>query len=190
MTFWLPDMHAGTMTPMAVASLATLAGLFIALDARAGDGRLRLAGFGSGPLFAARLAVIGSAVLLTTMASLVVTAAVFDAKQWGLYAGGNLLLGITYALLGVCLGPIFGRVSGVFIAFLVPFLDIGIAQSPMLRTEPAAWARFMPGYGADRVLLDAGLTNRFDQTRPLLLALAWLAALAILARYAVFRRSS
>jgi hypothetical protein len=42
-TFWLPDLHAGTMTPMAVGSLATLAGLFIVLDARAGDGWLRLA---------------------------------------------------------------------------------------------------------------------------------------------------
>jgi hypothetical protein len=182
MTFWLPDMHAGTMTPMAVGSLATLAGLFIVLDARAGDGRLRLAGLGTGPLFAARLAVIGSAVLVTTTASLAVTATVFDAKQWILYAGGNLLLGATYALLGVCLGPVFGRVSGVFIAFLVPFLDIGIAQSPMLRSEPAAWARFMPGYGADRVLLDAGLTARFDQTGPLLLALAWLLALTLVAR--------
>jgi hypothetical protein len=185
MTFWLPDMHAGTTTPMAVGSLATLAGLFIVLDARAGDGRLRLTGFGSGPLFAARLTVIGSAVLVTTAASLVVTATVFDAKQWFVYAGGNLLLGITYALLGVCLGPVFGRVSGVFIAFLVPFLDIGIAQSPMLRSEPAAWARFMPGYGADRVLLDAGLTARFDQTGPLLLALAWLLALTLVARLVV-----
>ena len=186
-TFWLPDMHAGTMTPMAVGSLATLAGLFIVLDARAGDGRLRLAGFGSGSLFAARLAVIGSAVLLTTAASLAVTATVFDARQWIVYAGGNLLLGITYALLGVCLGPVFGRVSGVFIAFLVPFLDIGIAQSPMLRSEPATWARFMPGYGADRVLLDGGLTARFDQTGPLLLALAWLLALTLAARLVVFR---
>jgi hypothetical protein len=185
MTFWLPDMHAGTMTPIAVASLATLAGLFLVLDARAGDVRLRLAGFRSRPLFAARLAVIGSAVLLTTAASLAVTATVFDARQWLVYASGNLLLGLTYALLGICLGPIFGRVSGVFIAFLVPFLDIGIAQSPMLRSEPAAWARYLPGYGADRVLLDGGLTIHFDQTRPLLLALAWLLALTLAARLVI-----
>jgi len=38
----------------------------------------------------------------------------------------------------VLLGPLAGRVSGVFIAFLVPFLDLGIAQSPMLRAEPPA----------------------------------------------------
>ena len=121
--------------------------------------------------------MIGVAVLLVTAASLAVTAMVFDARQWPVYAAGNLLLAATYALIGVCLGPIFGRVSGVFIAFLLPFLDIGIAQSPMLRAEPPSWARALPGYGADRVLLDGGLTTAFDQTGPLLLALAWLAAL-------------
>jgi hypothetical protein len=177
LTFWLPDMHAGTMTPMAIAALSTLAGLFIVLDSRAGDRRLGLAGFRTSALLGARLAVIGCTVLLITAASLAVTAAVFDARQWAVYITGNLLLAVTYALIGVCLGPIFGRVSGVFIAFLVPFLDLGIAQSPMLRTEPPAWARFLPGYGADRVLLDGGLTAAFDQTGSLLLALAWLTAL-------------
>jgi hypothetical protein len=103
------------------------------------------------------------------------------------FAGGNLLLGLIYALLGVCLGPLFGRVSGVFIAFLVPFIDIGITQSPMLRSQPAGWARLLPGYGADRVLLDGGLTTQFDQTGPLLLALAWLVMLAVPIRLVVFR---
>jgi hypothetical protein len=45
LTYWLPDMHAGTMTPIAVASLATLAGLFVVLNARSGDRRLMKAGF-------------------------------------------------------------------------------------------------------------------------------------------------
>jgi quinol-cytochrome oxidoreductase complex cytochrome b subunit len=65
----------------------------------------------------------------------------------------NLLLAGTYALLGVVLGP----VVGVVVASLVPFLDIGMAQSPMLRPEPGT------------------------QTGPLLLALAWLAAVGIAA---------
>ncbi|WP_436498943.1 ABC transporter permease [Actinokineospora sp. HUAS TT18] len=180
-TFWLPDMHAGTMTPIAIASLATLAGLFVILDARTADQRLALAGFRTGALLAARLGVILGAALLVTIASLAVTAMVFDARQWGVYAAGNALLALTYALLGVCLGPVFGRVSGVLIAFLVPFLDIGIAQSPMLRAQPPDWARFLPGYGADRVLLDGGLTETFDETGPLLLGLGWLLALGLLA---------
>lgn len=159
-TFWLPDVHAGTMTPIAIASLAALAGLFIVLDARTGDQRLALAGFRVPALLAARLGVIAAAVLLTTAASLVVTAMVFDARQWG-----------------------------VFIAFLVPFLDLGIGQSPMLRAEPPAWAQALPSYGAYRVLLDGGLTDHFDQTGPLLLGLAWLAVLGVLATV-LFRRTS
>ena len=96
-----------------------------------------------------------------------------------IYAVANFLVAATYAMIGVCLGPVFGRVSGVLIAFLVPVLDLGIAQSPMPRSEPHGWAHFLPGYGADRVLLDGGLTSGFDQTGPLLLALVWLTALTI-----------
>ena len=93
--------------------------------------------------------MIGVAVLVVTGASLAVTATVFGARQWGAYLGGNLLLAATYALLGVCLGPIFGPVGGVH-RVPVPFLDIGIGQSPMLRPAPASWAQVLPGYGADR----------------------------------------
>ncbi len=67
-------------------------------------------------------------------ASLAVTALVFDARQWGVFIAANLMFAATYALLGVCLGPIFGGVSGVFVAFLVRFLDLGIGQSPSARS--------------------------------------------------------
>jgi hypothetical protein len=82
-----------------------------------------------------------------------VTATVFQAHQWALYAAASVLIALTYGLLGVLIGPIFGRVSGVFIAFLVPFLDLGIAQSPMLRLKPAEWAHPLPGYGGVNVNL-------------------------------------
>ena len=58
---------------------------------------------------------------------------------------------------------------------------------PRSAPEPAGWARMLPGYGADRVLLDGGLTAHFDQTGSLLLGLAWLFALAVLAAW-LFRR--
>ncbi|MGH9249618.1 MAG: hypothetical protein ACRD0W_08920 [Acidimicrobiales bacterium] len=66
----------------------------------------------------------------------------------------------------------------MFIAFLIPFLDIGIGQSPMLRGEPAGWATYLPGYGGSRLFIDGALTAGFDETRALLIALGWLAALA------------
>jgi len=70
----------------------------------------------------------------------------------------------------------FGRVGGVFVAFLLPFLDIGIVQSPMPHPEPTTWSQLLPGYGGSRVLLDAALTNHFDETRALLIGSAWLVA--------------
>src|SRR6266702_1003853 len=114
------DIHAGTMTPIAIGSLAALAGLFVAVDARAGDQRLVLAGVRAGVVLVARLAVIGLAGLLATAVSLAVAAAVFDARQWAVYAAANLLIAVTYGLVGVLIGSVFGRVSGVFVAFLVP----------------------------------------------------------------------
>ncbi|GAA3164252.1 hypothetical protein GCM10010531_15560 [Blastococcus jejuensis] len=180
LTFRLPDVHAGTMTPIAVGSLSALAGLFIALDARAGDQRLILSGYGRGSLLTARMLVIALAVLLVSVVSLSVTAAVFNAQQWTVYIGATLLLGATYGLVGVAIGFLLGRVAGVFVAFLVPFLDLGIGQSPMLRSEPPRRAEFMPGYGASRMLLDGGLTRTFDRFGSLLIALAWLGGLTLI----------
>ena len=88
---------------------------------------------------------------------------------------------MTYALIGVIIGPLLGKVAGVFVAFLIPFLDLGIIQSPMLRPEPQEWARFLPGYGVTKVLFDTGLTAHFDETGALLMGFAWLIGLLILA---------
>jgi hypothetical protein len=177
--FNMADVHGATMAPIAVASLAALVGLFSMLDSRDGDRRAALAGLRAGTLLAARLGVLTVAALTATAVSLVATALVFDATNWPLYAAANVLIAFTYALVGALLAPIFGRVGGVFIAFLLPFLDIGVTQSPMLNPEPTALARLLPGYGGSRILLDGALTIGFDEARPLLIGLGWLAALAL-----------
>ena len=118
-------------------------------------------------------------VMAATAVSLATTALVFHPSRWFTYAAANLLLGFTYALIGALLAPVFGRVGGVFIAFLLPFLDLGITQSPMLHAEPTTFSRLLPGYGGSRVLLDGALTSTFDQTQPLLIGVAWLVALVL-----------
>jgi hypothetical protein len=173
--------HGGTMAPMAVASLAALAGIFIVLDARSADQRLAIAGQRGGVVMATRLGTVLVAALVATAASLAVVAVVFQPHQWGAYAAGNVLAATTYALIGVLLGPIFGKVSGAFMAFLIPFLDLGIGQSPMLQGEPAAWARYLPGYGSVRVLLDGALTSGFDELGSLVLSLGWIVGLTVAA---------
>jgi hypothetical protein len=169
--------HGATMAPMAVASLAALAGIFIVLDAKSADERLALAGQRRWVVMATRLGMVLLAALAATAASMAVVAAVFQPPQWGTYAAGNVLAATTYALIGVLLGPVFGKVSGVFMAFLLPFLDLGIAQSPMLQGQPAEWARYLPGYGSVRVLIDGALTSGFDEVGSLALALGWIVGL-------------
>jgi hypothetical protein len=178
-TFGMPEVHGATMAPIAVPSLAALVGLFAVADSRDGDRRSALAGMRVGALLCARLGVIALAALTATGVSLAATAVVFHASNWPIYAAANLLLAFTYALIGALLAPIVGRVGGVFLAFLIPFLDIGIAQSPMLHPSPTTLSRLLPGYGGSRVLLDGALTTGFDETRPLLIGLVWLTGLAI-----------
>ena len=175
------EMHAGTMAPVAVASLAALVGIFIVLDARAADRRLTLSGQRPAVLLTTRLTMALAAAAVATAVSLAVTATVFDAGNWGVYIGGNALLAVTYALIGVLLGPVFGRVSGTFMAFLLPFLDLAIGQSPMLRGEPASWATWLPGYGGTRVMIDGALTTGFDEASSLAIGLGWISVLLLAA---------
>lgn len=179
-SFPMPDVHGATMAPIAIASLAALIGLFALLDSRESDRRTVLAGLRPGALFSARLAVLAVMVVVASVVALATTALVFQPARWATYAAANLLLGFTYALIGALLAPIFGRVGGVFVAFLLPFLDIGITQSPMLHPEPTAFSTFLPGYGGSRVLLDGALTPSFDETRPLFIGLAWLISLTVI----------
>jgi hypothetical protein len=71
----------------------------------------------------------------------------------------------------------------------VPFLDLGIAQDPMLYPSPPTGAHILPGYGGFRILTSAILTGSFSQARPLLIALTWLAAATAAAAAVVFRRN-
>jgi len=115
-----------------------------------------------------------------TAVSLAAAALVFDAVRWPTYAAANVLIAFTYASVGALLAPVFGRVGGVFVAFLLPLLDIGIVQSPMLNPEPTTLSRLLPGYGGSRILLDGALTASFDETAPLLIGLAWLTVPALI----------
>jgi hypothetical protein len=179
--FWFPEVHAGAMAPIGIGALAALVGMFVVVDAAGGDRRLRLAGYRISVVLAARLGVVAVAAIIITAATMAVTATVFDAKQWPAYIGTNLLIAAIYALIGVVIGPLLGKVAGVFVAFLIPFLDLGIIQSPMLRPVPQQWAQFLPGYGVTRVLFDTSLTTGFDVIGSLLLGLGWLASLLLVA---------
>lgn len=178
-TLSLIDLHGATMVPIAVASLAALIGLFGVLQSRDGDRRAALAGMRTGALLSSRLGILTVFTLVATGVSLATSALIFSPVQWAGYAGANVLIALTYGLIGALLGPIFGSVGGVFVAFMLAFLDIGIVQNPMLQPEPTAWSRLLPGYGGSQILIDEAFTQSFDEVVPLLIGLGWFIALSV-----------
>lgn len=181
------DVHGAIMVPITVAFLAGLAGLFVVLGSIEADRRLVVAGFRTVEVLAARLGVIVLAAVLVTAVSLGVTAFSFRPRAWLPFALATLVVALTYAMIGVLMGPIVGRLGGLYLMFLLPFLDVGLAQNVMFGSAPPAWASWMPAHGAVRVLIDAAFTTGFDEVGGTLLAVGWLAAIT-LAAVMVFHR--
>ena len=180
-------MHAATMVPVTSAFLAGLTGLFIVTGSADGDRRLVLAGYRPREVLIGRLGIIGAATVLTTFVAVAVSGAMYPPRQWVVFAGANLLIAVTYAMIGVLLGPLVSRLGGLYLILLLAFIDVGLAQSVMFPSGPPAWGAFMPARGASRVLIDGAFTGRFDQLGYLLLALGWLAAFTT-ATVVVFHR--
>lgn len=182
-------MHAATMVPITAAFLAGLTGLFVVTGSARTDRRLVVAGFRPREVLGARLGVIVSATVLTTAVAVAVSGAWYPPDQWLAFAAASLLISLTYAMVGMLLGPITGRLGGLYLILLLAFIDVGLGQTVMFSKDPPAWGAFLPARGASRMLIDAAFTTRFDQAGGLLLALAWLAALAA-ASTVVFHRQT
>lgn len=180
-TVSMMDLHGAIMVPITVAFLAGLAGLFVVQDSIEADGRLALAGFRPWEILVGRIGIIVLAGMITTVVSLGVTSLDFSPRQWGVFAIANALVAITYGLIGVLAGSTFGRLGGLYIMFLVPYIDVGIAQNVMFSAAPPAWGRFLPGHGSIRMLIDGAFTSSFDTFGAALLAVAWIVGLAFVA---------
>lgn len=181
------DVHGAIMVPITVAFLAGLAGLFVVLGSLEADRRLVVAGYRTAEVLAARLGVILLAAVLVSAVSLGVTSFSFQPRSWVAFALATLAVALTYAMLGVLIGPIVGRLGGLYLMFMLPFLDVGLAQNIMFDAAPPDWATWMPSHGAVRVLTDAAFTPSFDETAGALLALGWLAGITLAAAM-VFHR--
>jgi hypothetical protein len=176
----MTDVHGAIMVAITVAFLAGLAGLFVVLGSAEGDRRLVLAGL---------LGVITLAAVLVSGVSLAVTALSFDPAAWLTFSMATLAIAVTYAMIGVVVGPLVGRLGGLYLMFLLPFLDVGLAQNIMFDAAPPSWASWMPAHGAVRVLVDGAFTPTFDEVGGLILALVWLVGLTAVAT-AIFHRTS
>lgn len=183
----MADVHGAVMLPITIGFLASLAGLFVILDSAQADRRLALTDYRPAEILTVRMATIVIATSIATVVGLAVTAVSFDAVNWWLFALASMIVGLTYATIGVIVGPIFGRLGGLYLLLLLPFIDIGLAQNAMFDAAPPAWGRYLPAHGAMGVLMDGAFTSRFDEVGALALALVWFSVLAALAAF-VFRR--
>lgn len=183
----MTDVHGAVMVPITVGFLASLAGLFVILDSAQGDRRLSLSHFRTAEILVVRMGVIGAASIVATAVALGVTAVSFDAANWPVFIAANLLVAGTYATIGVIVGPLFGRLGGLCVLLLLPFIDVGLAQNAMFDAAPPKWGRLLPAHGAVRVLMDGAFTSSFDEGVALLIACSWLVGLGVVAA-GVFRR--
>lgn len=183
----MADVHGAIMVPITIGFLSSLAGLFVILDSAEADRRLSLTSFRPGEILGVRMSVIAVAALVASAVSIAVTAVSFDAVTWPVFVGANVLVALTYATIGVIVGPVFGRLGGLYLLLVLPFIDVGLAQNAMFDAAPPAWGKYLPAHGAVRVMMDGAFTPTFDETGALVLALAWLAGLTAVASF-VFRR--
>jgi hypothetical protein len=177
----LRQVHAAEMASVASALLAGVAGLFVVTGSADGDRRLVLAGFRPRQILAGHLGVIAGAAVLTSAVSLAVSAAWLSPHDWVEYAAADLLIALTYAMVGVLLGPIVGRLGGLYLILLLAIVDVGYGQTVMFHPLPPGWGAFLPARGAGRLMIDGAFTSSFEQYGHLLLGLGWLAALTLAA---------
>jgi len=183
----LANVHGAIMVPITLAFLAGLSGLFVVQGSLEADARLAIAGFRPREILTSRLGTILAAALLASVIALGVTAIDFTPENWGWFALGSVLVALTYGMIGVLVGVLFGRLGGLYVMFLVPFIDVGIAQNVMFSAAPPSWGTVLPGRGASQILVDGAFTTTFDKFGALVLAVVWLVALAAVTA-TVFRR--
>ncbi len=184
----MAQLHGAIMVPITVGFLSSLVGLFVVLDSSQADRRLSLTRFGAWEILAVRLAVVFAATSLATVVSVAVTAFSFEPRRWPQFVAANLLVALTYAMIGVIVGPLLGRLGGLYVMLVMPFIDVGIAQNAMFDAAPPTWGRYLPAHGAVRVMIDDAFTPTFDEFGSAVLAGLWLIALGAGA-FAVFRRT-
>jgi len=154
---------AAFMTPVTVAILAGIVGLFLMQSSQAADDRLRLAGYRAGELVTARFGLLVVGTLLVTAASLAVALMAVTPELLGWFVLATVLTGLTYGILGVVVGVVLDRLPGVYVMLFAPMVDVLMFQNP-LATDPPTWTSALPGHYATELLFAATFTTSVDGT--------------------------
>ena len=183
-----PDLHGAIMVPMVAAFLAGIAGLFVALEARRSDERLRITGLSASTVAATRLLMIAAIAVAVALISVAITLIHFRPNGLLGFVVGTALVSLSYACIGGIVSVVVGRLGGAYVMLLLPMIDLGIFQDPMLISgDQALWMKLLPGFGGMRFAVDAAFSRRADDWTALVAGLVW--ALALCASSAVFFRT-
>jgi len=148
---------AAFMTPVAVAILSGIVGLFLVQSSRAADDRLRLAGYRASELVVARVGLLAVGTVVAATASLAVALFAFSPETVAAFALATVLCGLTYGVLGVIVGTVLDRLAGVYVMLFAPMVDVLMFQNP-LATDSPAWTAALPGHFATDALVGAAFT--------------------------------
>ncbi|MBT8207444.1 MAG: ABC transporter permease, partial [Acidimicrobiia bacterium] len=116
----MSDVHGAVMVPITIGFLASLAGLFVILDSAQADRRLSLTRFRPSEILTVRMIVIATASLVAAAVSIAVTAVSFDPVSWPTFVFASVLVALTYATIGAIVGPLFGRLGGLYFLLVLP----------------------------------------------------------------------
>lgn len=174
------DLHGAIMVPITVAFLSGLLGLFVMLGARQGDRRLVISGFPPMLLLLVRLLMIFAMCLVITAISVGVMLINLKPEQLGLFFIANLIQALEYGFIGAIVGTYLSAMSGTYLVFFAPMIDVGLVQNPMFfRENVDLWVKFLPGYAPMEVLMDVSFTQTFDTGFSLLISLVYCLAIVI-----------
>lgn len=175
----MPDVHGAIMVPITAAFLAGMAGLFVMLESSRSDPRLVVAGVSAYAVAAARLAMIVAMAMVVAIISVLIDVLSFRPEHLGAFLLANVLVAVSYGLLGALVGLLAGRLGGAYLMLFLPMIDVGIFQDPMMISgEPDVWMKLLPGFGGTRFALDAAFSRSVDDWTALAAAVAWVAILA------------
>lgn len=68
------------------------------------------------------------------------------------------LLGITYGVVGVIVGLLFDRQTGVYMMLLIPLVDVLLFQNPLASDIPD-WTVYLPGHHVTAAMFETAFTD-------------------------------
>lgn len=176
------NVHGVVLTPVTGAFIVGMSGLFIVQTSREQDARLIHAGYKLTELITVRLGFLTIISVLITIDTIAVMWYDFTPEQLSIFILATVLVTLMYGLIGIAVGTVLNRLSGMYLMLFGPMLDLGVFQNPMFfQGRPAWWMKLLPGYYPMRILFDAAYTSTFDTVGSLIYTLLYLAVLFLFA---------